>query len=515
MSAQNSDNVNGKRIVKNTIFLYFRMIIMMCITIYTSRVVLDVLGVDDYGIYNVVGGVIVLFAFISNSMNVATQRYLNTAMGKQREESVNRVFNNSLYIYAALSLLILIVGELLGHYLITSFLNIPEPRIDAAYFVYQVSLINLVVKIMRTPYNAMVIAYERMSFFAYTSIVESLLQLVVVWLLIFSPGDKLEIYSVFLCASAIIITFWYVLYCKKHFESSRLKWLLNKPLIKDMLSFTWWNMFGGFADMAFTQGTNVILNIFSGVTLNTAFGLANQIKAAVFSFVANLQLSANPQIIKSYAEQNIKYFTTLIYQVSKFSYFLMLIIAIPVIFNIDWILSIWLVVVPEHTSNFVVLIIILILFDSLQGPLWTAMQANGNIRNYQIVTSFTLLLNLPLAYIALYLGYPPESVIIVQILVKNLVMIVRILYARSMCFISIRKYIAEVILPIAIVSIICVPIIFTLCLFFDNGLIQTIVSTLTSCTLILITVYLLGINREERLLVKQTIKNKIFRRLKK
>lgn len=509
-----SEAKNEKRIVKNTIFLYFRMIVTMAVSIYTSRVVLDALGVQDYGIFNVVAGVIVFFAFVNTSLNASTQRYLNTAMSTEGENAVKKVFNNSLYIYALLSLIVFISGEIFGFYFIDNVLNIPEDRHSAAIFIFHVSLITLCIQILRTPYNAMVIAYEKMSFFAYSSIVESLLRLGVVWLLIFISGDKLEIYSLLICAVTAILTLWYLLYCQHNLRSCRYQWLYDKKLIKSMLSFTGWNLFGGFADLIFTQGTNIILNIFHGVTLNAAFGLANQIKTAIFSFVSNLQVSANPQIVKSYAANDIKYFTTLIYAVSKYSYFLMLIIALPLIFNIDFILKIWLVDVPAHTSQFIILIIILILFDSLQGPLWTGMQANGNIRNYQIVTSFLMLLNLPLAYIALKLKYPSESIIWVQILVKNIVMVARLWYAEKMCFISIKKYFGYVIWPIAIVSAITVPIIYILTLKFDSGISQVLISTISSTMLIIISVYLFGLTKVEKSTTNKYIKTFVSKRIR-
>ncbi|MDU1889878.1 MAG: lipopolysaccharide biosynthesis protein [Dysgonomonas sp.] len=484
----------------------------MAISIYASRVILDALGVVDYGIYNIVGGIIVLFTFISSSMNTATQRYLNVAMGEGGETAVRKIFSNSLILYALLVLCIFIVTEIAGLWLIKNELNIPEDRMDAAIFVFHFSVLTFCLNIFRTPYNAMVIAHEQMSFYAYSSLVESGLKLVIIWMLPLFAYDKLKFYAVLVFGVAVLLLLWYYCYCRIHFPSCRYNREGDRKLIREMMSFSGWNLFGGIADVGMTQGTNMILNVFYGVTLNAAFGLANQVRGAIFSFVANLQIAANPQIVKSYSVGDISYFKNLVYSVSKYSFFLILLIALPLICNAEFILDLWLVEIPPHTVQFLILITILIIFDSLHGPLWTAMQANGDLKMYQIVMSSLLILNLPLTYLVLYMGYRPEAVIVIQIFLKVVVLAARLLFAQNKCGISITQYICKVIYPVGRVSIITVPVVVYMSFHMTNGFFRLLSTLSVSTTLILCSTYFLGITAQERKLVRKKIDKLIFKR---
>ena len=496
---------NRKRIVKNTMFLYIRMIVSMAISLYTSRVVLNVLGVVDFGIYNIIGGIVVIFSFISSSLNSGTQRYLNIAMGKGDASLTRNVFSNSLIIYIVLALAIGIFAEIFGLWLIQSKLNIPLQRLDTAIFVFHFSVVTFCLNILRTPYNAAIIANERMSFYAYGTLVESGLKLLIVWLLLVFTYDKLKLYSIMICLVTCIIFFWYIWYCRKHFPLYRFNCKIDKNLIKEMSSFSGWNMFGGIADVGFSQGTNMILNIFHGVTLNAALGLANQVKTAIWSFVANLQIAANPQIVKSYAEGDMRHFTELIYSTSKYSYFLLLLISIPFLCNLDYVLYLWLVDVPAHTPTFLALTIILGLSETLHGPLWTGMQANGDLKQYQIVMSALLLLNLPFIYLVLYCSYPPEAVIVVQIILKVIVLIARLIYAKKRCNISLRVYTQMVIFPILLVTIVTVPIIYILAYRMEEGLFKLLCISMLSIIITTTAIYFCGINTKERQIVKDIV----------
>ena len=395
MSNQES---NSKRIAKNTLLLYFRMILIMVVSLYTSRIILNELGVEDFGIYNLVAGVVILFSFLSNAMITATQRYLSIAIGKKDEKYIQAVFSTSLLSHFFLIFFIFLAAETIGLWLINAKLEIPADRMSATNFVYQLAILTTCVNIIRIPYNASIIANERMSFFAYVSIVETFLKLAVVWALAITPGDKLVIYSFLLLLVAIVIDIAYWYYCQRFLLANKFYLKTNKKLFVELTSFSVWNLFGGLADIGYKQGTNIILNLFWGVSINAVLGITNQIRNALVPFIGNLQLAVNPQMVKSYALGDYEYFKILVYRISKYSYFLMLIIVFPIIFNIDLILELWLKNPPEHTAIFAMLTSVYCLVDSLTGPLWAAMQAGGKIKRFQIVTGICLLLNLPVSY---------------------------------------------------------------------------------------------------------------------
>lgn len=486
------------------------MIVNTAIALYTSRLVLNVLGIEDYGIYNLIGGIIVLFSFMSTAMNNSTQRYLNTAMANGDDNRTRNIFYNSFLIFTCLAIFLFICIELGGYYLINNILTIPAARLPAANFILHFSALTFGLNIVRTPYNAIVIAYERMGFFAISSIAETVLKLVIVWMLLALGGDRLENYSELTLLVTALMLLAYFVYCNLTIRTAKLQGHYDGKIVKDLSAFTGWNLLGGVADVGYTQGTNIILNTFYGVSLNTAYGLANQIRNVVFSFVSNLQLAANPQIIQSFAQKDIGYYKTLIYSVSKYSFILMLLISLPLIINIDEVLAVWLVDVPDYTADFVSLIIIWALFDSLQGPLWVSMQAYGKIRNYQIVTSGILLLNLPLAYLVLYMGFPPQSIIIVQIAIKILMMGVRLRYSCKHAFLTYKEYGGKVLLPLTLLAVFsCIPSIYMAEI--TSGFLKFILTSLTSVILILGCSYFIVANSKERRMVKQWVNSKFNR----
>lgn len=455
MSNQES---NSKRIAKNTLLLYFRMILIMVVSLYTSRIILNELGVEDFGIYNLVAGVVILFSFLSNAMITATQRYLSIAIGKKDEKYIQAVFSTSLLSHFFLIFFIFLAAETIGLWLINAKLEIPADRMSATNFVYQLAILTTCVNIIRIPYNASIIANERMSFFAYVSIVETFLKLAVVWALAITPGDKLVIYSFLLLLVAIVIDIAYWYYCQRFLLANKFYLKTNKKLFVELTSFSVWNLFGGLADIGYKQGTNIILNLFWGVSINAVLGITNQIRNALVPFIGNLQLAVNPQMVKSYALGDYEYFKILVYRISKYSYFLMLIIVFPIIFNIDLILELWLKNPPEHTAIFAILTSVYCLVDSLTGPLWAAMQAGGKIKRFQIVTGICLLLNLPVSYLFLMYGYAPSVVLIIQIVITGFTVGVRVLFVKYYLQFSIRNYVREVIFPIVFVTALSLPI---------------------------------------------------------
>lgn len=507
MSNQES---NSKRIAKNTLLLYFRMILIMVVSLYTSRIILNELGVEDFGIYNLVAGVVILFSFLSNAMITATQRYLSIAIGKKDEKYIQAVFSTSLLSHFFLIFFIFLAAETIGLWLINAKLEIPADRMSATNFVYQLAILTTCVNIIRIPYNASIIANERMSFFAYVSIVETFLKLAVVWALAITPGDKLVIYSFLLLLVAIVIDIAYWYYCQRFLLANKFYLKTNKKLFVELTSFSVWNLFGGLADIGYKQGTNIILNFFWGVSINAVLGITNQIRNALVPFIGNLQLAVNPQMVKSYALGDYEYFKILVYRISKYSYFLMLIIVFPIIFNIDLILELWLKNPPEHTAIFAILTSVYCLVDSLTGPLWAAMQAGGKIKRFQIVTGICLLLNLPVSYLFLMYGYAPSVVLIIQIVITGFTVGVRVLFVKYYLQFSIRNYVREVIFPIVFVTALSLPI--ALYIYAETGGYYRLLLFILFVPMMCYIIYVCGTCKSEKEMVMRSIRTKFLKR---
>lgn len=507
MSNQES---NSKRIAKNTLLLYFRMILIMVVSLYTSRIILNELGVEDFGIYNLVAGVVILFSFLSNAMITATQRYLSIAIGKKDEKYIQAVFSTSLLSHFFLIFFIFLAAETIGLWLINAKLEIPADRMSATNFVYQLAILTTCVNIIRIPYNASIIANERMSFFAYVSIVETFLKLAVVWALAITPGDKLVIYSFLLLLVAIVIDIAYWYYCQRFLLANKFYLKTNKKLFVELTSFSVWNLFGGLADIGYKQGTNIILNFFWGVSINAVLGITNQIRNALVPFIGNLQLAVNPQMVKSYALGDYEYFKILVYRISKYSYFLMLIIVFPIIFNIDLILELWLKNPPKHTAIFAILTSVYCLVDSLTGPLWAAMQAGGKIKRFQMVTGICLLLNLPVSYLFLMYGYAPSVVLIIQIVITGFTVGVRVLFVKYYLQFSIRNYVREVIFPIVFVTALSLPI--ALYIYAETGGYYRLLLFILFVPMMCYIIYVCGTCKSEKEMVMRSIRTKFLKR---
>lgn len=443
-----------KRIAKNTIFLYIRMLLLMLVSLYTSRVVLAVLGVEDYGIYNVVGGIVVLFTFINNSMVTSTQRYLNYELGRDDSLQAQRVFSISLNIHVLIALLIFLLSETVGLWLLNTTIKYPESRAFAVQVIYQLSILTTCARIVRAPYHATIIAHERMSFYAYLSIFEAGLQLGVVFLLKAFDFDRLILYGALLCLVTIITNVCYYLYCRKSFVICKYRLYNDKSLYRQLLSFSGWSLFGGVANMGASQGLNMLLNVFFGVTVNAAMGIANQVNSAVSSFVHNFQTAFNPQIVKSYAVGDISGFINLILSTSKYSFILLFIIALPIYICCPEVLSVWLTEVPEGAVSFCRLMLIFSLLDALQGPLWFSVQATGKIRTYQILMSFMILSNLPIAYLCLKQGLSPNSALVVRCCVNLATLFVRLWYLRRLFGFPVGDFFKNVVSRIVVIVLV-------------------------------------------------------------
>lgn len=505
--AQTSDN--NKRIAKNTLFLYLRMFVMMVTALFTSRIVLDVLGAADYGLNNVISGVVVLFSFLNNALISATQRYLNFHLGRNDYKQTNVVFCMSMNTYFLLSILVVILGETIGLWFVNTQLNIPSGRMYAAQWVYQFTLLQFVISLLRVPYNASIIAYERMNFYAYVSLVEIIAKLLVVYLLYITTFDKLIFYSFLYTIVPLIITFIYKLYCNKCFDTTKYRAIWDKVAFKEMFGFSGWSLFGSLANLAAQQGLNILINIFYGVTVNAAAGIANQVSNNVYGFISNFQTAFQPQIVKSYAAKEVERFHKLIFQTSKFSYFMVIALVLPILFTIDGILEIWLKNVPEYTAIFCRFILVYLSIEAITAPLWMSVQATGKIRNYQILVASLIFLNFPIAYIVLELGLPVYSVWVVRIIINIVVMTARCIYMKRKLNFPLFSYLRAVIVPILSVTFIAIPIplvlYYTIHGFWQNMIIVGIVTF----ALTIVDVYFVGMNTHE----KQMAYNMILRKI--
>lgn len=501
------NNSNNKRIAKNTMLLYFRMIFIMVISLFTSRINLQSLGVENFGIYNVVGGVVAMFSVFSGSLSVSISRFITYELGKGNQEKLKKVFSTAVSIQMFLALCITILAEIVGVWFLNNKMNIPVERLNAANWVMHFSILAFAVNLISVPYNAAIIAHEKMSAFAYVSVFEVVAKLGITYYLFISPFDKLKTYSVLLFALSVVLRLIYGFYCKRHFQECTYKFILDRALIKQMTGFAGWSLFGLVAYSGYNYGLNILLNLFFGPVVNAARGIAFQVQNAVQGFSNNFQMALNPQIIKSYAQDDLKRMHQLIFASSKYAFFLLFFLSLPIIIEAPKILSVWLTEVPDHTVNFVRLILALITVDSLGSSISIAQQATGKIKKYQIWVGGIMLMIVPVAYIFLKLGSNPESVYIVYFSACIIAHITRMIIIKPMIRLSLREYFKKVVIKLIGVTV-CSSIFPVLAY---KILPTTIFSLIFICILCVImvslSVYFLGLEKNERVLVNGKVKN--------
>lgn len=505
---------SNSRIAKNTIFLYLRMIVVVLVSLYTSRVVLDVLGETDYGIYNIVGGVVVMVSFIRNAMSSATQRYMSYSLGRN-DNKIGIILGNSLIAYTVMCLLILLIAETIGLWFLNTHLNIPANRYYATNIVYQLSILSFIINIFRVPFEAAVISHEKMSFYAYLSIVETALQLVVVFLLMIVPGNKLIEYALFMMLIPLGCNVAFQIYVRKKL-SCKIILRIDKDLIKNLFSYSGWSMLGSISNIFANQGGNILINIFCGVTLNAAFGLASKVNAAISGLVNSFQIAFRPQIVKLYAQNEKETVEKLCFQSSKFSYLILLAIVIPVAFNINCILSIWLKEVPQFTNIFCILLLCYSLIDAIQSPLTYLITATGKIKVYEIWLSALLLMNLPLSYLFLKLGYPPSSVIWTYVGLNFISSIIRTLYIKSFMNFPSFAYVKKVVIPSLFATILSILSGYIISMYLNGSFMATLISCLAIMLSTLLISYIAAMTHGERYFINnklaiiyKNIKNKL------
>lgn len=489
---------NNKRIAKNTLMLYFRMLFTMAVSLFTSRVVLNTLGVEDYGIYNVVGGVVSMFSIISGSLSAAISRFITVELAKGDADKLRKTFSASVTIQLILSLIIVVLIESIGVWFLNAKMVIPAERMDAANWVLQFSIVTFVINLISVPYNATIIAHEKMSAFAYISILEVVCKLVIVYLLKISPIDRLVFYAILMCAVSVIIRLVYGYYCNRHFAECKFSFRFDKDLLKRMFSFAGWNFIGASSAVLRDQGGNIIINLFGGPAVNAARGIAMQVNQTIVGFSNNFMTALNPQITKSYASGEQDYMMKLIFRGARFSFYMLLFLSLPVLANTHYILSLWLGMVPDHSVLFVQLALIFAMSESISSPLVTAMLATGKIRNYQIVVGGLQMLNLPISYVLLRIGCIPETVMMVAIGLSQCCLAARLVMLRNMIGLSARKYLREVYLNVILVTMMAAVLPILASVVLEESFLNFVIIVLISLITAAISIFYIGFNNNER-----------------
>lgn len=510
----NQTSGNNKRIAKNSLYMSVRMMIVLIISLYATRAVLKVLGIEDYGIYNIVCGFVSMFSFLNTSMSSATQRYYNFELGKNGEVGAQKVYNASLFIHWSLAIVIIVVTEIGGLWYLENKLAIPEARMSAAFWVFQFSVVSMLLNIVSVPYTAAIMAYERMNYYAFIGIVDAVLKLIIVFALYLSDGDRLILYGFLFMAITIFDYFAYRVYAKKQFKSLCMGRWPGKTFVKGMLEFAGWNLFGSFSYMMREQGINLLLNAFFGPIVNAAKGVANQVNGALQGFTNNILIPARPQIVQSYAKGEYERSFHLMDSVSKLSCIVFLMMSLPVCLLISPILNIWLGGnVPEHTSTFIIIMLITNTWGSLVAPISTIVYAIGNVKFYQTISSASNLMSVPLAYIFLCMDSVPEFVFYALLITMFTNHIAGLISLKRITSFSIKKYLHNVAFPLACVIVLSV--ITTIIPYFliSNVVLKFFVVIVVSALATIAYSYVICFDQAEKILVNQFV-NKIIARFK-
>ena len=495
MSNQTTDN--NKRIAKNTLVLYIRMLITLAVGLYTSRVVLNTLGVEDYGVYNIVGGVVAMFGFLNSTMSGATQRFLTTALGEGSKKQMSLVFCSSIQIHAIISILIFVLSETIGMWFLIYKLNIPLDRYDAAIWVLQCSILSSIVMVMSVPYNAAIIAHEKMDAFAYISILEVVLKLLIVFLLMFVDFDKLKLYAILMLST-----------CKRHFPETRYKHVIYKPILKKMSSFAGWDLYGNLCVVGKTQGLNFLLNIFFGTVLNAAAGIAGQVTGIIMQFANNVIMAVRPQIMISYAQKQYVRMNYLINRSSIFIYLLILMLSSPLFVDCYFVLKLWLKIVPDYAVSLCRISLLSGLLSIINSTVSAGIHATGNIKKISFISGTCYLLVIPFVYIAFKLGVAPYWGYGISTIVMYIILILNGVILHSMLReFYLAKYL-KMILQLTFITMLYLAILFFSSECIEMSFLRLIVLCMES-VFIAIIFLLLILSKEEKIKMKKMISNKL------
>ena len=503
--------LDNKKIARNTLILYFRMAITMIVSLYTSRVVLSALGVEDYGIYNVVGGVVALLNVISGSMTAATSRFLSYELGQADSKRLSDTFSTLLNVHILIGLVVLVFGELFGMWFIESKLNIPVDRVDAAIWVLQFSLFTFFFTVINVPYSSSVVSHEEMGVFAYIAIFEVVAKLGIAFALMYTSFDRLIVYALLLALVSVITQIVYYIYCRKYSEC-RFRIILDIPLLKNIVSFIGWAFFGNASVVIKTQGVTVLLNMFFGPVVNAAQGIANQVESISSRFVYSYMMASNPQIIKLYSANEHDQMHNLIFRTSKFSAFLLLLLMSPVVLNVNFLLGIWLKDVPDHTSAFVILTLAYAFRDTLTAPLVTGVLSTAKIKWYEIQITVAYIAMVIAVYIGFRLGLPAEVAFITSIICKLVVLLILLYHSRRLYDLPLNEYSKKVILPVILAAACPVIVYFISALVTLPQLFAFVISSFLVVLFLLIVIWLFGLDYSEKTFLLNIIRNRILRK---
>ncbi len=493
---QSSDN--NKRIAKNTLLLYVRMLLLMAVTLYTSRVVLKELGITDYGIYNVVGGVVGMLGFLTSAMANAVQRFLSFEMGKGDSVRVNHVFNVSLMAHCAIAAFVLVFMELVGVWYLNGYMNIPPGRLDAANWVLQCSILTAMFSIVQVPYNAIIISKEQMGVYAYLSVMEVALKLAIVYLLAIGDFDRLKLYSVLVMLVTVGVLMAYRIYCIRKYKEARFRVVKDWGTLREITRFAGWNMLGELAWVFTGQGVNIILNLFFGPMVNAARGIAEQVNGAVMKFISSFQTAVNPQLVKSYAAGQLEEMRQLLFRSIRFSYYLMMVLSLPLMLEMDFILGVWLHDVPQYASGFCQLVLVCSLVAAMSNPLSQVARAYGKIRKYQVCVSAVLFLNFPLSYLVLWMGASPLMTMAVNICIQASLLFLRLQLTKNMIDLRIPLFAEKVLWPIFKVTLLSVAVPAACAHLMPGGWVRLLVVSAVSVAVSALCIMRLGMSRHER-----------------
>ena len=508
-----SNSESNKRIAKNTMLLYIRMGVMMIISFFTARITLEALGVVDYGINNVVGGLVSMFSLISSSLSSSVSRFMTFGLGKGEKKELNTIFSTSVNIHIILAIIVVIAIETIGLWFLNNKMVIPADRLTAAHWVLQCSTFLFVLGLLSVPYNAAIIAHERMDVYAYFTLFDAFSRLAIIFAIKYYGGDKLILLAIISMIPPLIKQLYYWHYSKKNFEECTYHAVWDKRVFKEMFGFAGWNFIGASSAQMKDQGVNIAINMFTGPAVNAARGIAMQINSIIGQFIGNFIVAINPQIIKEYAANNIDRMHKLIFNGTRFTYYLFLLLSIPIFFEIETILYVWLGQVPEHTILFTRLVILLSLAEIISNTLITAQLATGKIRNYQIVVGGTQMLNFPISYILLRLGYFPEITVIVAIIISQICFFERLLFLRKMVHLPSLHYLKDVYLQLILVTALSTIVPAIMHSVIENTTLRFFTTSTVSIGITILVIYTIGLKKEEKNMAIRYVK-KIVKKIK-
>jgi O-antigen/teichoic acid export membrane protein len=502
---------NYKRIIKNTMFLYFRMLIIMGVGFYTVRIVLDTLGVTDFGIYSLVASFVMILAFLNNTLTSGTQRFLTFEIGKENFVKLKQTFFTAILIHAALAVVILIFAETIGLWFLYEKMNIPADRFDAAFWAFQFAVFSAMVTIMQVPYNALIIAHEKMHIFAYIGILEAGLKLLIVYLLLISSYDKLITYAILMFFVSVFIAFIYRTYVVKNYKESHFEFSFDKEVVKSMMHFSGWNIFGTLGSLLSSQGINIILNIFFGPIAVATRAISMQVSGGLSQFVNGFQQAVTPQITKLYAANQIEEMNKLLYQNSKYAFLLLWLLALPVILQLEYLLNLWLIKVPSDTLLFTQLMVLQALLYSIMRPFIMAIHAIGNMKYINLTAGTILMLVIPISYFLLKNGYPIYTPIVIYLMATFLEFCFELYFLNKYIKTSIVDLIKYTLTPILIVVLVSLSL--TLLLIsiekIDQDIYKLFIISILSALIIIFISYFIALDLNARIMLKNFIKRKI------